>query len=86
MFVPEWVTEASMRPEDFSPGNVLQLAEQLAEKDLASMRPEDFSPGNGVMVVAVAHPRAHASMRPEDFSPGNGICAAWMSSAVGSLQ
>ena len=36
---------ASMRPEDFSPGNIAEVS-ALDVRDLASMRPEDFSPGN----------------------------------------
>ena len=37
---------ASMRPEDFSPGNYVARIFELMGRVAASMRPEDFSPGN----------------------------------------
>ena len=37
---------ASMRPEDFSPGNLDAGGYQTLDVERASMRPEDFSPGN----------------------------------------
>ena len=39
---------ASMRPEDFSPGNMRSMLWFDHEKQHASMRPEDFSPGNRI--------------------------------------
>ena len=37
---------ASMRPEDFSPGNYVYAYGAAVPAGVASMRPEDFSPGN----------------------------------------
>ena len=61
-----------MRPGDFSPGNLHELARLvIVVGDVASMRPGDFSPGNNVRVSQTPIDKAMASMRPGDFSPGN---------------
>ena len=62
---------ASMRPEDFSPGNNIETLIAGARAVRASMRPEDFSPGNRAVLIDRGHVHVIASMRPEDFSPGN---------------
>ena len=45
---------ASMRPEDFSPGNMVCYGSNGAAIVGASMRPEDFSPGNVAWLVLPA--------------------------------
>ena len=62
---------ASMRPEDFSPGNTESFYVFGSKDDEASMRPEDFSPGNAQPGADRPLRAGQASMRPEDFSPGN---------------
>ena len=43
---------ASMRPEDFSPGNPALMRQATGDRPMASMRPEDFSPGNMAAMAA----------------------------------
>ena len=64
---------ASMRPGDFSPGNVTNEAPLSRELNLASMRPGDFSPGNTCETSHAHGSSIGASMRPGDFSPGNSL-------------
>ena len=61
---PEWSAIhlrhacASMRPEDFSPGNLAIGVDAPRRLILASMRPEDFSPGNSEASRFGAQPMA----------------------------
>ena len=78
-------TGASMRPEDFSPGNTVDVPVEAIPLCLASMRPEDFSPGN-YRRYGEGAAEAWASMRPEDFSPGNGESGPSVWAAIARLQ
>ena len=63
-------SSASMRPGDFSPGNLSGVGAGAGVRVEASMRPGDFSPGNEPPAAGTDRGRL-ASMRPGDFSPGN---------------
>ena len=82
---PERRPPASMRPEDFSPGNGDLAKAVNTLLDSASMRPEDFSPGNDFDSCRLPLLRG-ASMRPEDFSPGNLSALTHVSKMVEKLQ
>ena len=64
---------ASMRPEDFSPGN--QRHDRRADRaaDARFNEAGGFLPRKRGGSGAAAEAEILASMRPEDFSPGNAI-------------
>ena len=63
--------KASMRPEDFSPGNPVRIASSSASPiTIRFNEAGGFLPRKPEMIAAL-RTALGASMRPEDFSPGN---------------